>query len=284
MSDALETLRGYVHFLHEREGVRQLKLTRAAREGLAKLVRSGGSASGLTPTASSRTAFPDVHGREGTRVPTSTPVARSATATQPTTAPRVTVATETIPTPGSSKIEQLAHLNERAQACQKCPHRAARRHTVVFGVGDPDAKLMFVGEGPGEEEDLKGEPFVGRAAVTDEDDPGDGPDARAGLHRQHREVPARHAARRAGNRKPTRDEMDTCVPYLRAQIDVIKPAALVALARTAVEGLLGVTGTRARCAAGSSSIAACRSCRRTIPPTCCATRATPRSARCGRTC
>ena len=64
---------------------------------------------------------------------------------------------------GSTKVEKLRHLAERASVCVKCPHLAARRHTVVFGVGNPEAKLMFVGEAPGEDEDLQGEPFVGRA-------------------------------------------------------------------------------------------------------------------------
>src|SRR5271170_5466315 len=122
MAENLEALRGYVHFMREREGVRQIKLTRAAREGLAKLVgQRGGSASGLTPVevgtrvpsrpAPSRTA--------GTAVPTLSPVARSATAT---------TFNERIEVTGATKAEQLAHLNERAQVCQKCPHLVARRH------------------------------------------------------------------------------------------------------------------------------------------------------------
>jgi DNA polymerase len=145
---------------------------------------------------------------------------------------------------GATKAEQLAHLNERAQACQKCPHLVARRHSVVFGVGDPEAKLMFVGEGPGEEEDLKGEPFVGRAGqlLTKMI-------IAMGLTREQVYIANIVKCRPdmppgvPGNRKPTKDEMDTCVPYLRAQIDVIQPHAMVALGATAVEGLLGATGT-----------------------------------------
>jgi DNA polymerase len=242
MSDALETLRGYVHFLHAREGVRQIKLTRAAREGLAKIIGAASSSKVGTRVPSR----PTNSGMAAPAVPTREPAQR-ATVTAPT-ASAASKAVATVETPialaGSTKAEQLAHLNERAQACQKCPHLVARRHHVVFGVGHPDAKLMFVGEAPGEEEDLKGEPFVGRAGqlltkmlVA------------MGLTREQVYISNIVKCRpdmpigAPGNRKPTRHEMETCVPYLRAQIDVIKPAVLVALGATAVEGLVGATGT-----------------------------------------
>ena len=237
MSGNLEALRGYVHFLREREGVRQIKLTLAAREGLAKLVGARADSDGSRRTlagGAQEVPRPVNHA-------ISEPVARRSTATQPTTRP--IVFNERIDVTGSSKVEQLAHLNERAQACQKCPHLVARRHTVVFGVGDPDAQLMFVGEGPGEDEDLKGEPFVGKAGqlLTKMI-------AAMGLSREQVYIANIVKCRPdmppgvPGNRKPTRDEMDTCVPYLRAQIDIIKPRALVALGATAIEGLVGATG------------------------------------------
>jgi DNA polymerase len=146
--------------------------------------------------------------------------------------------------PGASKVEQLRHLAERASVCVKCPHLAARRHTVVFGVGNPEAKLMFVGEAPGEEEDLQGEPFVGRAGqlLTKMI-------AAMGLKREDVYIANIVKCRpdmpvgATGNRKPNRQEMETCVPYLRAQIDVIRPAAMVALGATAVEGLIGPVGS-----------------------------------------
>jgi uracil-DNA glycosylase family 4 len=103
---------------------------------------------------------------------------------------------------------------------------------------------MFIGEAPGEDEDLQGEPFVGRAGqlltkmilamgLTREQV------YIANIVKCRPDMPAGVP----GNRKPTRQEMDTCVPYLRAQIDVIKPTAMVALGATAVEGLLGPVGT-----------------------------------------
>jgi DNA polymerase len=144
---------------------------------------------------------------------------------------------------GSSKAEQLAHLGERAAVCVKCPHLAARRHHVVFGVGNPEARILFVGEAPGEDEDLQGEPFVGRAGqlltkmiaamgLTR------GDVYIANILKCRPDMPAGSP----GNRKPTKDEMDTCLPYLRAQIDVIKPAVMIALGATALEGLLGPVG------------------------------------------
>jgi DNA polymerase len=253
MKQGIEELRHYVQFLHEREGLREVRLTKAAQVGLGRLAAElkGRGGNPLPPVESV--------GREGTRVPTKiNPVAkpeipfskpRAITPVKNVVAwaPEGPALVDELPVdapPGSSRIEQLRHLSERAAVCVKCPHLAARRHTVVFGVGNPEAKLMFVGEGPGEEEDLKSEPFVGRAGqlLTKMI-------AAMGLKREDVYIANVVKCRPdmppgvPGNRKPTKQEMETCVPYLRAQIDVIKPAALVALGATAVEGLLGPIGT-----------------------------------------
>ena len=141
-----------------------------------------------------------------------------------------------------AKEAGLQELRERAGVCQKCPNLAASRKNVVFGVGDTDAALMFVGEAPGAEEDVKGEPFVGpagqlltRIIQT------------MGLSREkvyianvlkcRPETPGQSF----GNRKPTPEEMSTCLPYLQAQIDLIQPKIIVALGGTAIEGLFGKT-------------------------------------------
>jgi len=232
MTEPLEALRGYVHFLHEREGVRQVKLTRVAREGLAKL-----SSRDTSPLPSDKSM-----GREETRVPTIA-AAQTAPPLGQRRLPTETIAAAAIEISGSTKIDQLRHLAERAAVCVKCPHLVARRHTVVFGVGNPDAKLMFVGEAPGEEEDLQGEPFVGRAGQLLTKMIGAMGLTRdqvyiANIVKCRPDMPAGAP----GNRKPTKEEMETCVPYLRAQIEVIKPRAMVALGATAVEGLLGPIG------------------------------------------
>jgi DNA polymerase len=141
---------------------------------------------------------------------------------------------------GSTKVEQLRNLEERAKVCVKCAHLAATRTQVVFGVGNPEAELMFVGEAPGADEDKKGEPFVGLAGQLLTKMIG-----AMGLSREQIYIANVLKCRpdmppgTSGNRKPTPDEMKTCLPYLCAQIEIIRPKVLVALGSTAVEGLLG---------------------------------------------
>lgn len=138
--------------------------------------------------------------------------------------------------------DTLDSLREKALKCIRCPNLVKSRTQVVFGVGNPNADLMFVGEAPGADEDEQGEPFVGRsgqlltkiieAMGVTRDDIYIGnvlkcrPDMPEGV---------------SGNRKPKYDEMQTCLPWLRKQIAIIKPKVLVALGATAVEGLLGET-------------------------------------------
>ena len=142
----------------------------------------------------------------------------------------------------AEKAAAFAALRERALACVKCPHLASSRKTVVFGVGSIDAQLMFVGEAPGADEDEQGEPFVGKAGqmltkiiqatgLTRADV------YIANILKCRPDTPGQSA----GNRKPTPDEMATCIPYLHEQIDLIRPRVIVALGATAVDGLLGKT-------------------------------------------
>ncbi|GAB4170117.1 MAG: hypothetical protein Fur0032_08850 [Terrimicrobiaceae bacterium] len=142
-----------------------------------------------------------------------------------------------------SGFSSLAELREAALLCEKCPSLVAFRHGVVFGVGNESAELMFVGEAPGADEDLQGEPFVGKAGqlLTKIIEA-------MGLRREdvyianvlkcRPDMPAGAA----GNRKPKAEEMATCLPWLRRQIELIRPKVMVALGATAAEGLLGVTG------------------------------------------
>lgn len=149
------------------------------------------------------------------------------------------------PTPALSaeaKAEAMAALRTRALACQKCPHLVAARRNVVFGVGNIDSRLLFVGEAPGADEDEQGEPFVGKAGqlLTKIIQT-------MGFSRQDVYIANILKCRpntpeqASGNRKPTPDEMKTCLPYLLEQIDLIQPRVMVALGATAVEGLLGKT-------------------------------------------
>jgi uracil-DNA glycosylase len=140
------------------------------------------------------------------------------------------------------KAAAFTALREKVLACVKCPHLASSRTTVVFGVGNIDAQLMFVGEAPGADEDEQGEPFVGRAGqlltkiilatgLSRSDV------YIANILKCRPDTPGQSA----GNRPPTPEERATCIPYLQEQIDLIKPGAIVALGATAVDGLLGKT-------------------------------------------
>jgi DNA polymerase len=144
-----------------------------------------------------------------------------------------------------STIEKAAAFNalrERALACVKCPHLVASRKSVVFGVGNLDAQLMFVGEAPGADEDAQGEPFVGAAGqlltkIIQATGLSRADVYIANILKCRPDTPGQSS----GNRKPTSEEMATCIPYLHEQIDLIRPKVLVALGATAVEGLLGKT-------------------------------------------
>jgi DNA polymerase len=136
----------------------------------------------------------------------------------------------------------FAALRERALACVKCPNLASSRKSVVFGVGSMDAQLMFVGEAPGADEDEQGEPFVGKAGqlltkIIQATGLSRADVYIANILKCRPDTPGETA----GNRKPTPDEMATCIPYLHEQIDLIRPKVIVALGATAVEGLLGKT-------------------------------------------
>ncbi|MEK0451016.1 MAG: hypothetical protein RL088_3284 [Verrucomicrobiota bacterium] len=165
------------------------------------------------------------------------PAARSPAITQPPQA--TTPATRTSPSAGSGKASRLEALRGPILACMKCEHLVKSREQVVFGVGNPDADLMFVGEAPGADEDMVGEPFVGKAGqlLTKIIET-------MGLRRSDVFIANVLKCRpnmppgEAGNRKPTPAEMATCKPYLLQQIEIIQPRVIVALGATAVEGLL----------------------------------------------
>lgn len=136
----------------------------------------------------------------------------------------------------------FAELRQRVLACVKCPHLASSRKSVVFGVGNIYAQLMFVGEAPGADEDAQGEPFVGRAGELLTKIIQATGLTRADVYignilKCRPDTPGQSS----GNRKPTPEEMSTCLPFLHEQIDLIQPKVLVALGATAVEGLLGKT-------------------------------------------
>jgi uracil-DNA glycosylase len=145
--------------------------------------------------------------------------------------------------PAGDKASCLAAIQAPVSVCVKCPHLAASRTQTVFGVGNPDAELMFIGEAPGADEDAQGEPFVGRAGqlltkIITAMGFSRGDVYIANVLKCRPDMPRGSS----GNRPPTPQEMQTCLPYLAEQIDIIQPKVLVALGATAVEGLLGTRG------------------------------------------
>jgi len=134
----------------------------------------------------------------------------------------------------------LKLIREDLGDCTRCRLHQQGRKQIVFGVGNPEADLMFVGEGPGADEDQQGEPFVGRAGQLLNK-----MIEAMGLKREDVYIANVVKCRPPGNRTPERDECDTCSPFLYRQIDVIKPRAIVALGAVAAKTLLGLNDTMA---------------------------------------
>lgn len=146
--------------------------------------------------------------------------------------------------PDGDKQTQWNYLRDKVLSCPICNKHTKSGMKVVFGVGKLDADIFFCGEAPGADEEIQGEPFVGKAGqlLTKIIQA-------MGLKREdvyignimnwRPEVPTPY-----GNRPPTQEEMDFCLPYLKAQVAIVKPKVIVALGATAVNGLLGVDNNR----------------------------------------
>jgi uracil-DNA glycosylase family 4 len=225
------------------ETVAALRRAVAARAGGAGGTKGASEAAGpapalaVTPAAAAAPLVPEA--------PRATPSA----ATRPAVSVPVTEAPKLPPAPvvtlplGDKKTrwEALLGLVVNDPHC-RANVRAGKK--VVLGVGSLDARIMFVGEAPGAEEEIQGEPFVGPAGqlLTKMIQA-------MGLKRSdvyignimnwRPQMPTAEGREQVGNRPPTEDEMRYCLPYLRAQIDVVQPELLVALGSTAAQGLLG---------------------------------------------
>ncbi|MCF6159354.1 MAG: uracil-DNA glycosylase [wastewater metagenome] len=131
-----------------------------------------------------------------------------------------------------TRTRQLEELRQEMLTCHKCPLNESRTN-LVFGTGDPAADLMFVGEAPGRDEDLQGEPFVGRAGqllnkIIEA----------IGMKRNDVYIANVLKCRPPGNRNPQPEEIALCMPYLIKQIEIIKPKVLCALGTFAAQTLL----------------------------------------------
>jgi DNA polymerase len=131
------------------------------------------------------------------------------------------------------KAKTLEELRGAIGDCRRCKLWPGRTH-LVFGVGNPRAQLMFIGEGPGRDEDLQGEPFVGRAGqlLTDIITKG------MGLKREDVYIANVVKCRPPENRNPEPDEVASCEPFLKKQIDLVRPEIIIALGKFAVQTLL----------------------------------------------
>jgi uracil-DNA glycosylase family 4 len=144
----------------------------------------------------------------------------------------------------AERREELVAVYREASACVRCPLHEGRTN-VVFGNGNADADLMFVGEAPGHHEDLQGLPFVGRAGQLLDELLGE-----IGLAREDVFVCNTLKCRPPGNRDPQQDEIDTCRPYLNKQIELIEPKVICTLGNFATKLLTrsnrGITSVHGR--------------------------------------
>jgi DNA polymerase len=188
--------------------------------------------------------------------PAPVPVWQPPAASAPSRPSRPETTAATIPAPkpftlpDGDKAVRMTALRERVTTDEVCSAHVRPGKKVVLGVGNLDAQIMFVGEAPGAEEEVQGEPFVGPAGQLLTKMIG-----AMGLKREdvyignimnwRPEMPVDASGVQYGNRPPTTDEMAYCIPYLRAQIDIVNPALLVALGSTATQGLLGAGSFKA---------------------------------------
>ncbi len=150
------------------------------------------------------------------------------------------------PVPVPSPRETLEEIRADLGECTRCALHAGRR-TIVFGSGNPDAQVVFVGEGPGADEDAQGLPFVGRAGqlLTEMID-NTARQMKVPLRREHVYICNVIKCRPPGNRTPQKEEIETCSPFLLRQLEAIRPRAIVALGATAARALLGTAEAMAR--------------------------------------
>jgi uracil-DNA glycosylase len=137
------------------------------------------------------------------------------------------------------KVAALREIREDLGECTRCRLHKGRTN-LVFGVGNVNADLMFVGEGPGADEDAQGEPFVGRAGQLLNN-----MISAMGLKREEVYIANVVKCRPPGNRTPEKDECDVCSPFLLRQIAVIQPKVIVALGAVAAKNLLAVNDSMA---------------------------------------
>jgi uracil-DNA glycosylase len=229
-----EQARGVAHvFLDEdaRDSLRELYL-RASR-GTSSLIDSASTAkssSSRSPSPSPTTAYTES-------------ISDSDVSSRAADRPSVPLAEPRLQPTTGSKSERLADLRRQASSWQPALALGTLRETMVFASGNPDARLMLIGEAPGHEEERRGEPFVGPAGRKLEDIL-----LAMGIPRDEvyisNIVKFRPATARqtTNNRKPSPEEIAACLPFVREEVAIVQPQCIIALGGTAAEGLLGLSG------------------------------------------
>lgn len=248
MREALDALTEELRRL-KAEGVRGMPVSEEALVQLRAVVdqaRRGGDASSraavvAAPAASAPSvAYPPA---ESIAPVVPKPAARTGSALPAGIAP-VPATPPVVALPAGDKRTKWAALKQQVLNDPVCLAHVRPGKKVVFGVGDLDAKIFFCGEAPGADEEIQGEPFVGAAGqLLNKMIQG------MGLKREQvyignimnwrPEMPVAGGGEQYGNRPPTPEEMNYCLPYLRAQLEIVQPAVIVALGATAAGGLLG---------------------------------------------
>ena len=223
MDALIDFLRG-----EETRGVKTIHLDDEAKELLRELHRRGKAAArpAARPRAASQVAVE--------------PAPPAAAQPAPAPAPTPAVAAPT----GGAAAQRIAALAAQAEKWDPARRLGTLRETMVFSTGNPEADLMFVGEAPGYQEELQREPFVGAAGQKLNDILKAMGMARESVYISNivKFRPAM-AGQTTNNRKPTAEEMASCLTFVRAEVEIVKPRCIVALGATAAEGLLGLTGS-----------------------------------------
>ncbi len=232
---ALHLLRDYFQSMADR-GETRLPLSEPARQALRNIVMSR-KVSTPRQTAAALPSAPAAARRTVSPPPDSLPPPAPAPAAA---APPARIRPPALPL--EERVRKLAVLKSAAAMHEPAFKLGTLRDTMVFAVGDPMARIMFVGEAPGSEEEEKGEPFVGPAGATLTK-----MITAMGLQRSEVYISnickfrPKMPGQTTNNRKPDPDEMAACVTFIQQEIDIVQPDVIVALGATSAEGLLGLT-------------------------------------------
>jgi len=221
-------------------GVRHVSVSDSSLEALRRAAVSRRAPESAPQDSPGEAGGPAVSG-----FPTDANPARSASPASPASAPAAPIPySPVVSLPAGDKAARWQALKAMVQNDPVCQAHVRPGKHIVLGVGNLDAGIFFVGEAPGAEEEVQAEPFVGPAGqLLNKMIAGMGL-ARADVYignimNWRPELPVGPNGQQYGNRPPTAAEMAYCLPYLRAQIEVVDPAILVALGSTAAQGLLG---------------------------------------------